>query len=102
MKTKFYFLFIGICFFQGSSGQLNYTFSASSGTYTPIAGTVAALTVSTISTLNYAASDEGFSNDIPIGFTFTYNNIGYTSINANTNGFASFSNFIVADEDAGQ
>ncbi len=61
------------------------------------------MTVSTNFSLEtYDATDEGFVNNVPIGFTFRYNNIDYSTININTNGFASFSNFVVADEDAGQ
>ena len=60
----------------------NYALQAASGTYTPLAnGTVAALT---------SGLDDGYSNAIPLGFTFNYNGTNYTTISGSVNGWAAF------------
>ena len=59
--------------------QVNYTFSAVSGTFT-------ALTGATAPGLTGGNLDDGWYDNIPIGFTFTYNSIDYTAISAATNG----------------
>ncbi|GMU88227.1 MAG: hypothetical protein AMXMBFR49_04350 [Chlorobiota bacterium] len=61
----------------------NYTFSATSGSYT-------ALTGATTATLSAGTNDEGTYNSIPIGFTFTYMGRQYTTISASTNGWLTF------------
>ncbi|MCU0322814.1 MAG: T9SS type A sorting domain-containing protein [Chitinophagaceae bacterium] len=38
----------------------------------------------------YYEEDEGFVNQLPIGFSFVFDNKSYTHININVNGFASF------------
>lgn len=68
--------------------QVNYSFSTASGTYTPIAvGTSPTLVVPDPS---YAATDEGYANALPIGFSFNYNGTTYTTFNVNANGFITF------------
>jgi hypothetical protein len=57
----------------------SYAFVATTGTYTPIAGGTA-----TITSGDY---DDGFSNGIPIGFTFNYNGTNYTTVSASANGW---------------
>lgn len=78
------FVFALFCFTKVSS-QVNYTFSASSGTYTPISGT--AVTLVSAGVTDATAADEGYANNIPIGFTFNYNGVNYTTVHINTNGF---------------
>lgn len=82
---------ISIIFFLHSfygKSQLYYNFSATAGSYTPlVGGSIAPL--SPIST-SYPAEDEGFSNNIPIGFNFQYNGIKRSTVNVNTNGFVTF------------
>ncbi|MFD2719066.1 beta strand repeat-containing protein [Hymenobacter monticola] len=56
----------------------NYTFAASSGTFTPLSGGTVATASST---------DDGVTAVLPIGFTFIYNGVAYTSFSASTNGF---------------
>lgn len=69
-----------------SHAQVNYTVSKLSATYTPIAvGTSPTLTAVT----GYNNFDEGFANGIPIGFTFDFNGVSYSSFNINSNGFIS-------------
>src|SRR5919199_2045038 len=70
-----------------SKAQIEYDFTPSRGTYTPLAG-------ATIATLTAAypngkpLTDEAFANNIPLGFSFQYNGINVSSIHLNANGFA--------------
>ena len=58
----------------------NYSFAASSGTFTVLSGaTTATGTGSTV--------DEGHWNGIPIGFDFWYMGIRYTTVSPSTNGW---------------
>jgi hypothetical protein len=85
---KYYYLTLFLIISHITVSQFNYTFSAISGTYNSVeSGTIAPLTASFSPTRPIL--DEGFSNSIPIGFTFQYNSINYNSIHLNTNGFAS-------------
>ena len=71
-----------------SYGQINYTFSAQNSSFSMLAnGNIVAISPA-FSPIK-SPLDEGFSNNIPIGFTFQYNGENYTSIHLNTNGFAS-------------
>lgn len=66
----------------------SYSFTAYGGTYTDLtSGTVAPLTQDPISTY---PGDDGYSNGLPIGFTFRYDGINYTTISLSTNGWAAF------------
>ncbi len=58
-----------------------YTFAASSGTYTAISGTSPTLT---------GDADEGYATNIPIGFSFTYAGVDYTTVGVSSNGFLAF------------
>ena len=65
----------------------NYNFSSSLGTYTPITGgtVVVAQTTTAFST---AAGADDFTYNLPGGtipFTFTYDGVGYTGLNINSN-----------------
>ena len=53
-----------------------YTFNATTGTYTPITGTDAAI-----------SSDDIISSAIPIGFTFHYGEDTYTEVIISSNGW---------------
>jgi ribose 5-phosphate isomerase RpiB len=85
-------LFLFLCFscIISAEAQINYSFSPTSGTYTSLARTNTDITQVNIAV---EAHDEGYANNIPLGFSFNYNGVVYTSINANTNGFASFKPF---------
>lgn len=61
----------------------SYVFSATTGTFTAITG-------GTTPTLSGGNSDDGYYNNIPLGFSFTYNGIAYTTVAASTNGWLSF------------
>jgi hypothetical protein len=81
------------------NSQVNYTFSATPGTFVPVTGGIAS-TLTAADAPNFSITDEGFQNGIPIGFTFRYNGTNYTTINLNTNGFASFAPFVVLTDPA--
>src|SRR6185436_3164209 len=64
------------------SNPSSYSFSVSNGTYTPISGgTVLA---------SAAWDDAGPGLAIPLGFSFNYNGVNYTTCNINLNGYISF------------
>ena len=66
----------------------SYTFTAFSGTYTDLIGaTVAPLTQDFTSTY---PGDDGYSNGLPIGFSFVYNGISYSTFSLSTNGWLCF------------
>jgi hypothetical protein len=76
----------GMMSFSGNAQVANYTFAASSGTYTAISGG----TVPGIAS-NPGAWDDGTSNIASnIGFTFTFNGLTYTQCAITTNMAISF------------
>ena len=68
----------------------DYTFSASSGTFTALSG-------GTSPTLTAGNTDDGYFNALPIGFTFVYMGVPCTTISASTNGWLSPGNNLTAD-----
>ncbi len=56
----------------------NYTFAASSGTFTALAGATQATASNT---------DDGVTPVLPVGFNFVYNGVSYNTFSASTNGF---------------
>ncbi len=63
-----------------SQSITNYNFSSSSGSFSALSGgTTMALSGGTV--------DDGYFNNIPIGFTFYYMGNSYTTLSASTNGF---------------
>ncbi len=61
----------------------DYNLTAISGTYTEI-------TSGTSPLLTNGDADDGYFNGIPIGFTFTFCKVAYTSVAASTNGWLKF------------
>ncbi len=59
----------------------NYTFQATSGTYTPLTGGT---------TVPAIQADDATSAAIPLGFTFNYMGVPYTQVYANSNGYITF------------
>ena len=81
IKKIFTLLFFIVLLFSKSIAQPpNYAFQAESGVYTPLVG-------GTVAVITSGDFDDGFSNALPIGFTFTYNGINYTTISASANGW---------------
>jgi hypothetical protein len=57
----------------------NYTFSSPAGSYSALSAGVNPTFAGTL--------DEGYYNSIPLGFTFIYNGVPYTTVSAATNGW---------------
>lgn len=75
-------LFLLVDSFKPAQAQAitSYTFTASSGVFTPISGgSTATMT---------GNQDDGYFNNVPIGFTFVYLGNPYTTITPTTNGWA--------------
>ncbi|MFC5269296.1 T9SS type A sorting domain-containing protein [Adhaeribacter terreus] len=68
----------------------NYLFAPSSGTYTSLGASATQLPASFI-------VDTGVSGAIPLGFTFNYAGVDYTTVYASSNGFLSFNPSITAE-----
>ncbi|MBK7525180.1 MAG: hypothetical protein IPI53_13810 [Saprospiraceae bacterium] len=82
-SSIFLFLFVFILSENVYSQVANYSFSQSTGTYTPITGgTVFSSTLST-------TLDSEVYGNLPIGFTFNYNGTDYSSFGINANGWIS-------------
>ena len=82
-------LIVFLCISFYTKAQVNYLLNTSQSVYTNLEnGNHPALDNPT--PVGYYEDDEGFANDIPIGFSFTYNNKNYTHLNINVNGFVTF------------
>ena len=84
-------LFVVLAQVGYSQTLASYGFTAFSGTYTSIGGTVAPLTGGT-------GYDDGYSNTIPIGFTFTYCGVAYTDCSIDWNGWIVLGSTITGGE----
>jgi len=72
--------FIVLLFSKANAQPPNYAFQAETGTYIPLVG-------GTVAVISSGDFDDGFSNGLPIGFSFTYNGTAYTTISASANGW---------------
>ena len=85
---NFYILLI-CCFCQYHiRAQMQYTFTPQASSFQLLSGD-SPVTLSAAFSPSKTALDEGFANNIPIGFSFFYDGKKYTSIHLNVNGFAS-------------
>lgn len=77
-----------LCTSKQLAAQMHYSFTPTASTFTPISnGTSPFLTGNGFDLL----SDEGYVNNISIGFPFTYNGSGsFNELSISTNGFISF------------
>lgn len=66
-----------------AQGVAGYTFTPSSGTFTPLAG-------ATVITPLSGDTDDGRYAPVPIGFTFRFDGTNFTQVSACTNGWMSF------------
>ena len=82
MRKRLHYVFIGLILIAGESFAQppNYAFQPAGGTYIPLVG-------GTVAVITSGDFDDGFSNGIPIGFTFNYNSTNYTTISASANGW---------------
>jgi hypothetical protein len=86
-KTAILFVVLFVFISNAALSQVtNYSFTASTGIYNSITGVSPVLTGDGTDSLR----DEGYANNIPLGFTFNYLGTNYTTISASTNGFAVF------------
>ena len=85
LTSLFTLALLTICF-SLSAQVASYTFASSSGTYTPVTGgtTIGAP----------ASNDDASFSALPIGFTFCFNGVTYTTFSANCNGFISMGNTV--------
>lgn len=81
-KIQYYFP-LPLLFSTVALAQLPVIRSTFTGPYTPINMPAA--------TLSTASGDDDVQSAIPLGFTFNYLGINYTTIGVSTNGVASFS-----------
>lgn len=103
MRKIYLSLITALLVVSTTKAQLNYKLASFGGTYTDlVGGTVAPLTRDNYADPNVTIRDEGFSNDLPIGFTLNYNGQDYTTISVNTNGIASFLPFAPITDEATQ
>jgi hypothetical protein len=68
-----------------ANAQLSYTMTPSQGTYTPLSGG------NSLGDLS-AGSDQTITSPIPIGFSFTFDGMTYTEVQASDNGYLHFGN----------
>ena len=79
MKKIFTLLFVFLLCAGNSWAQVNiYSFVSSAGSFTAISGGTV---------LSTGTFDDNVYNAINIGFTFTYNAVGYTQFSVNDNGW---------------
>lgn len=83
-KALFVFLLAFLMSFSLKGQASLYSFSASSGTYTPLSGGTAV----TFSAGTSPYLDEAYYNGIPIGFSFVFSGTSYTHAHVSTNGLA--------------
>jgi hypothetical protein len=70
------------------TAQMNFSFTPNAGSFNAI---VSGATPFFSGNGSDPLADEGFANDVPIGFNFMYNsNTSYTKVSISTNGFLSF------------
>lgn len=70
--------------FTNAQVATNYSFSYNTSTYTAISGGT------TLASGTGASMDDALYTGVPIGFTFKYNNVNYTTVGVSTNGFIWF------------
>jgi len=69
------------------NAQVNvYTFAQSSGTYTPITGTVLGVATGNATTTNLNSNVYA----LPLPYNFIFNGVSYSSVNVSSNGFITF------------
>jgi hypothetical protein len=81
MKKNLLTVFSAIVLSQGLQAQVSaYTFTQTTGTYAPVTGT----------DLFGAAWNDNVSAAIPLGFSFQFNAVTYSSVTVSSNGFVTF------------
>lgn len=88
MKKIYTSLAFFLLYVTGSNAQVNYSFAATSGTYTPVTGTAVSFAAQNTAA-QATATDEGTAT-VALGYPIIVNGISYTSMNIATNGFVYF------------
>ena len=82
LKWTSFLLLVGFLSINTTFAQVaNYTFAASAGSYTPLAGAT---------NIFPSGWDDNAAVSVPLGFTFTFNGTGYTSAFVHPNGYITF------------
>lgn len=90
MKKIYHSLLLLFCILSYQANtQVNYIFSVSNNNYEPLTNGIRA-NLEKLSPIGYYEEDEGFENNVPIGFNFIFNYQTYTHLNINVNGFVTF------------
>ncbi len=74
-------VFLAICVIQSHAAVNEYTFSSSTGTYTEVTGATV---------LSTEGDDDETYTDAAIGFSFTFDNVVYTTVSPCSNGYLFF------------
>lgn len=86
---KTYLISLFTFLIAASNSQIHYSLSASQDTYIPLTrATYVPLYLSCIS--SFSGPDDGYCNNISIGFNFKFNGNNFTRVNVCTNGFLTF------------
>lgn len=81
MKKNLLSVFAALILSQGLQAQVSaYTFTQTTGTYVPVTGT----------DLFGASWNDNVSAALPLGFTFQFNAVSYSSVTVSSNGFVTF------------
>jgi hypothetical protein len=81
MKITCFFIVAALIHFQLQAQNItNYSFTASSGTFTQLTG-------GTTMGLSGGTENDGWFNNIPVGFTFYYMGAAYSTVSFTTNGW---------------
>ncbi len=81
--TLIFFLLCSIIYLAKSQSISNYSFTATSGTFTALSG-------SNAPTFSGGSTNDGWYNSIPIGFEFWFMGTRYDNVGASTNGWLTF------------
>jgi hypothetical protein len=85
-----FFFLVLFCGKASALNVVNYTFSATAGTFSQVQGIPGAVSPA----LSGGNIDDGYYNSKPIGFTFNYEGQNYTTFSASTNGWLTLGNTI--------
>lgn len=77
-------LFLFASGYSNAQTVRNYAFAPSASVFTPLLSPNAIVLTGSL--------DEGYANNIPIGFNFVYNSVSYSSVAVSTNGYVSLGN----------
>jgi|GEM_PF-2949243 len=86
MKSTFLSVFILLMVWSGVKAQVSYSFSTATGSYVALTNGITPTLISPFAGV-FGPADEGYANNVSIGFNFVYNGVNYSAVNLNVNGF---------------